>query len=145
MEILDPPNIDFQRMPEGTKLVVMAINQQDKYRPLPSARTPDGRVVSAWLPTAEDLAKLLDGEAVYLTVKTFNEPLQPVLVTVGQPTLKEEPSLGPPNHGRLVSTLEVEYAKFDLLKQEYERVIREYETKYGKKATVVHLRAGRTP
>ena len=74
-------------MPVGSHRVVYA-EDQPQYLPLPSYRTPDGRVVSAWQPSANELELLKNGVPVYLTLHTFNEPLQPIMMTVGPPDLR---------------------------------------------------------
>lgn len=66
--------------------MVYAENQPE-YSPLPVFRTPDGRVISAWRPTPKELELLNNGEAIYLTLHTFNTPLQPIMMTVGEPSL----------------------------------------------------------
>jgi hypothetical protein len=69
-------------LPAGTCEVVYA-EDQPQYHPLPSLRTPDGRVVSQWLPTAEELDALMRGQPLTLVIHTFNEPLQPIQLGVG--------------------------------------------------------------
>ena len=86
MEI-DYPKIDMLFMPEGTTFVIYAKDQKPLL-PLPVVRTPNGRVVSAWRPTLNDLLMLHNGAHIYLTVSTGNQPLQPVMLTVGQPDLR---------------------------------------------------------
>jgi hypothetical protein len=52
---------------------------QPGYRPLPALRAvsgADGRVLSRWRPTAEELAKLLAGDDLYLEVLTFHNTCQ---------------------------------------------------------------------
>lgn len=66
---------------------------QPEYRPLPALRTTDaeGRVLTRWRPTAEELQALLTGDDIYLEVLTFGntcvkcgqkQGLQPVRVGV---------------------------------------------------------------
>lgn len=76
------PDVAVFGLPPGTRRVTYA-EDQPEYRALPSLRIPDGRVVSQWLPSAEELALLLDGAAVTLVTHTFNQPLQPIILTVG--------------------------------------------------------------
>ena len=81
---MDPiePKAESFRLPFGTTRVVYA-EDQPQYKPLPSLRTPDGRVVSQWRPTAEELAALNRGQPITLVNHTYNDPLQPILLTVG--------------------------------------------------------------
>ena len=69
-------------LPKGTRMTVYAANQPE-YEPLPSIVTPDGKVVSQWKPTEEELKQLMAGEPLTLVVWTFNRPLQPVCLGVG--------------------------------------------------------------
>lgn len=79
--------IDVERtLPEGTEKVTYA-KDQEPYLPLPAWRTPDGKVVSRWRLGPNELALLKNGVDVYLTVYTFNHPLQPIMLTVGPPDL----------------------------------------------------------
>lgn len=86
MDITEPA-VDLHFMPAGSERVVYA-EDQPEYLPLPSFRTPDGRVVSAWKPNPGELALLNNGVPIYLTLHTFNKPLQPVMLTVGPPDLR---------------------------------------------------------
>jgi hypothetical protein len=78
------PYPDMFILPEGSKLTVYAADQAHLgYEPLPSIKTPDGKVVSQWKPTQEELKRLFDGEPLTLIVWTFNQKLQPVCLGVG--------------------------------------------------------------
>jgi hypothetical protein len=91
--ILSPHNT-----PPGTRRVVYA-EDQPEYLPLPSQKTPDGRVVSAWTLDENELLLVAMEVPVYLTLHTFNytqcpqcgacnpATLQPILLTVGEPSL----------------------------------------------------------
>lgn len=81
MNICDP-RIDPALVPPGSKPVIIA-KDQPEYNPLPSVRTPDGRVITRWSPTDAERSAILRGEDIFLTILTFNTPLQPVLLTVG--------------------------------------------------------------
>jgi hypothetical protein len=70
--------------PVGTIKVVYA-KDQPEYIPLPALRTPDGRVTSRWRLEPNDLLLIQNGVDIYLTMHTFNGPLQPVQLTVGPP------------------------------------------------------------
>jgi len=81
VEITDP-RIDPRLVPVGSRAVVIA-EHQDEYLDLPSVRTPDGKVITRWSPTDAERAAILRGEDIFLTILTFNHPLQPVMMTVG--------------------------------------------------------------
>ena len=71
-------------LPKGTSLTLYAANQAHLgYEPLSSLHTPDGKVISQWKPTDDELKRLVAGEPLTLIVWTFNEPLQPVCLMVG--------------------------------------------------------------
>lgn len=82
MEIADP-RIDPRVLPGGSRARVINGPRGDEYRDLPSIVTPDGKVISRWTPTEAERRAILNGEDLYLTIHTFNTPLQPVLLTVG--------------------------------------------------------------
>lgn len=81
MDICDP-RIDPALVPSGSHAVIIA-KDQPEYTPLPSVRTPDGRVITRWSPTVAERSAILRGEDLFLTILTFHTPLQPVLLTVG--------------------------------------------------------------
>lgn len=68
--------------PAGWKRVIFA-KDQPEYVPLPTLRCIDGRVLSRWQPSPEERAAIAAGQDVYLTMLTFGQPLQPVLLTIG--------------------------------------------------------------
>ena len=82
MEISDP-RVDPRLVPEGSRAIIKGAMQTDKYRPLPSVHLPDGKVITRWTPTDEERRRIADGEDLYLTLLTFNQPIQPQLLTVG--------------------------------------------------------------
>ena len=53
------------------------------YTTLPTLTTPGGKVISQWLPTAEELYRLMQGEPLTLVLHTFGKPLQPIILAVG--------------------------------------------------------------
>lgn len=67
--------------PQGWREVTYA-KDQPEYLPLPSLKSEDGRVVSRWTLTVEERAKIAAGADIFLTLHTFNNPLQPILLTV---------------------------------------------------------------
>jgi len=63
---------------------------QPEYLPLPSYRTEDGTVVTRWrLSLRERLAVLFRG-SIWLTILTFNRPLQPVMLDAHCPVRKDK-------------------------------------------------------
>jgi len=71
-------------LPEGTRQTLYAAEQAHLgYEPLPSLRTPDGKVASQWRPSEDDLRRLNAGEPITLIVWTHGRDLQPVCVMVG--------------------------------------------------------------
>ena len=59
---------------------------QPEYLPLPAYKTSDGTVTSCWgLSFFERLKVVLIGK-IYLEVLTFNQPLQPLQMSVSKPT-----------------------------------------------------------
>lgn len=93
MDAIDPrPPLNL--LPPGSKAVVAAEKQTDKYTPLPSVYTPDGKVLTRWRPTQDELAALVRGEDLYLTQLTFGAALQPVMLTVGPPDLSNRDEYG---------------------------------------------------
>jgi hypothetical protein len=55
---------------------------QIEYRPLPAYKTRDGEVTSCWKPTMRERLSLLFGGRVFVTMLTFNDPLQPLKLSI---------------------------------------------------------------
>ena len=71
--------IDF---PESN---VVYAKGQEEYLELPTYRTSDGMyVTSCYKPTVWEAARLLFGAKIWLTLMTFNKPLQPQQLLVGK-------------------------------------------------------------
>src|ERR1700721_2317428 len=68
--------------------VVYAKNQPE-YNPLRTllSNTKEGRVMSRWSPTPEQRPAIAEGENIFLELLTFGNPLQPILMSVGDPDL----------------------------------------------------------
>lgn len=79
---IQTPNADLFLLPPGTRAINIA-EHQPQYQTLPSLRTPDGRVVSQWMPTPNDLILLNNGVPLTLVLHTFGEALQPIQMAVG--------------------------------------------------------------
>jgi hypothetical protein len=76
------PNAELFLLPAGTREVNYA-ELHDTYETLPSLVTPDGKVISSWLPDAHELELLKNGVPITLVLHTFNRPLQPIILAVG--------------------------------------------------------------
>jgi hypothetical protein len=57
------------------------------YLPLPAHRTQDGKVVSCWKPTWKERLQIIFGGILWLSVLTFNGPLQPLKLGTDKPEL----------------------------------------------------------
>lgn len=64
----------------GISEIVYA-KDQPQYLPLPALRWPDGLVVSRWHPSWKERLLLILGGDVYLGLLTFNNPLQPIMLS----------------------------------------------------------------
>lgn len=76
------PQAEMFLLPAGTREANYA-EHQPQYGTLPSLVTPDGKVVSSWMPDANELALLNTGVPITLVLYTFNQPLQPIVLAVG--------------------------------------------------------------
>ncbi len=81
MELIAPHPEAFE-LPDGWTVPVYAADQP-QYNPLPCIRTLDGKVISQWRPSDEELKQLFAGEPITLVLHTFNQPLQPIQLFVG--------------------------------------------------------------
>jgi hypothetical protein len=68
-------------------LELVLAKDQPEYRPLRAlcSMKPEGRVLTRWAPTAEQRAALADGADIFLELMTFRNPLQPILLSIGEP------------------------------------------------------------
>ena len=67
--------------------VTFAENQPE-YIPLPALKVPNdpkGLIVTKWKLSPEELQRVQETGTIHLSVLTFNQPLQPVLLTVDMP------------------------------------------------------------
>ena len=81
MDPVKPDRSAFQ-LPSSTRETIYATDQPE-YIPLPTLKLEDGRVVSQWMPSQDEIDALLGGEPVTLVLYTFGDPLQPIILTVG--------------------------------------------------------------
>jgi hypothetical protein len=83
------PKPEMFLLPVGVREVAYA-EHQPQYRTLPSLVTPDGRVISQWMPDPNDLELLKNGVPVTLVLHTFHQPLQPIILCVGGLDLRRD-------------------------------------------------------
>lgn len=62
---------------------------QPEYRPLPCYRKDDGEMICCWKFSLRDRIKILFTGVIWHTVLIFNQPLQPQLILVDKPKMKE--------------------------------------------------------
>lgn len=68
---------------------------QPQYKPLPVLLFPDGQIISCWQLSEEEKARVAETGQIWLSQLTFNNPLQPVFMTVEKADLvrpAEEPA-----------------------------------------------------
>lgn len=58
---------------------------QPEYIPLPAHRTEDGLVITRWRLSLTERLRILFGGSLWLSILTFNRPLQPVKLTAQCP------------------------------------------------------------
>lgn len=73
--------VEPEKLHEGGTRVVLGIGQ-DEYLPLVASMSVDGMVMTEWEPSAEDLARLLDGGRVRIWLQTFGHGFPPINVEV---------------------------------------------------------------
>ena len=82
MEGVEMKPVDFP----GTNVVFA--KEQPEYIPLPAMRIPDdpqGLIITKWELSPDELKRVQKTGTIHLSVLTFNQPLQPVLLTVDLP------------------------------------------------------------
>ena len=62
---------------------VFAENQEE-YNSLPAFKDDEGNVVTCWKLSDEEIKKITETGELWLSVSTFNQPLQPVLLSVNK-------------------------------------------------------------
>lgn len=61
---------------------IIFAKDQPEYIPLPALRLENGDVITCWHLSDEEIEKIKESKTLYLSVKTFNQPLQPIFLTV---------------------------------------------------------------
>jgi len=59
--------------------------EQKEYLSLPAFRSKEGEVVTCWQITFKEWIKLFFSQKIWITVLTFNKPLQPIALNVDCP------------------------------------------------------------
>ena len=60
---------------------------QQEYLPLPAYKHMDGEINTCWKPSLKERFIILFSGKIWLSVLTFNSPLQPVKVSVYKPEM----------------------------------------------------------
>ena len=58
---------------------------QPEYLNLPGLKMPDGELITCWKLSIKERLKILFTGKVWLSLLTFNKPLQPVKITIDKP------------------------------------------------------------
>jgi hypothetical protein len=77
-----PVNVSPSKPVDGGHVVYAA--NQSEYQPLPAWKRQDGRLVTRWRLSWRERFAVLLGRDVYLEVKTFDQPLQPLYPTTSE-------------------------------------------------------------
>lgn len=62
---------------------------QPQYIPLPVQKDENGRVISCWELTDEELEKIKETKRIWIGQLTFNQPLQPILPSADKKTIED--------------------------------------------------------
>lgn len=93
-------NVSLERNQERSKAMkpvefpgvnVVFAKDQPEYMPLPAMKIPNdpqGLIITKWQLSPEELERIKETGTIHLSMLTFNQPLQPVLLTVDLPTEK---------------------------------------------------------
>jgi len=60
---------------------IVYAKDQKEYIPLPAHKTEDGDVITCWELSKEEIAHINEHGTLWLSIKTFNNPLQPIYLT----------------------------------------------------------------
>lgn len=61
--------------------------KQPEYVPLPAHKADDGTVTTCWELSPEELKQIQETGVIWLSLLTFNQPLQPILLRTEKPEL----------------------------------------------------------
>jgi hypothetical protein len=80
---LAAPQLTIAEDQHEYKPVTAAMVRHPLY-PTTSDRAEDtNSFVLAFQPSVDEVARLADGEAIYVSLLTFNRPMQPIIVSIG--------------------------------------------------------------
>ncbi|PYS52437.1 MAG: hypothetical protein DMF68_01630 [Acidobacteria bacterium] len=65
---------------------VIYAKDQPEYQPLPAVRNAEGIILTRWELSESEKRQIVEQGYIYLMVMTFNNPLQPVLLSTEVPT-----------------------------------------------------------
>jgi hypothetical protein len=68
-------------IPSANADEVVYAEKQSEYAPLPCIKAPDGAILIRWSVNEEEMRQIAQQGYIYLCVMTFNQPLQPLLMT----------------------------------------------------------------
>ena len=69
---------------------VIYAKDQPEYRPLPAFKKSDGEIVTCWRPSIMGRIGILITGKIWLSVLTFNNPLQPLLMSSKKPKMGKD-------------------------------------------------------
>lgn len=70
---------------EFDELNVLYGEGQPEYEPLPAHRDENGNVTTCWKLSPEELQTIQETGVIWLVLATFNDPLQPMYLSVEKP------------------------------------------------------------
>ena len=80
---MQPISPIFPSIPEAEELVFA--KNQPQYKQFPAFRYPNGLVVTRWKFSLIERIKFLFSGNLWLSIQTFNNPLQPVKLQLDEP------------------------------------------------------------
>lgn len=90
-EMRDTPDYILAEICIDAMAVFTEAIAQPEYMPLPAMKIPNdpqGLIITKWQLSPEELERVKETGTIHLSMLTFNQPLQPVLLTVDLPTEK---------------------------------------------------------
>jgi len=75
---------------EFKEMTCILAKDQPQYLPLPVHIDKDGIVTSCWKLSLKERIKMLFSSKIWISVMTFNKPLQPQLIHVNNPFVKDK-------------------------------------------------------
>jgi hypothetical protein len=73
---------------EFDEVNVVFAKDQDEYTPLPAYCSQDGEVVTCFKLSEEEKEKVAKTGILWLSVLTFNHPLQPIMLSTDKPEIQ---------------------------------------------------------